>query len=507
MKKQVTLLLTICLLLVAVTGITTASYAVADPTVLAAASYITLYGGTSGYSFSSIETIQDFLGNTYKLCNISPNGYLIMYNASTTDTPSYRFVELDEESASPYTYFSNKNIIGEKLYACPGQYFVKTSDNLVYDTYGSNFQVGSELHNYYTVASTNIKEALTDQNESATSPNTTYISNYMYFENVDNLPGNINGTCGFNCLGILLGYYNVYSNSTIIPNDFKQLDITPTSDDFNFYSISIDNIINLPTINNKFITELVQYKYPDYINNTKSQEGVFLVGGFSAGAFRLNDTLNQFFTEYHTSEFKSNFTYTPHILDIFTMSSVKSEIDNGRPVILSMLSFEETWINETGETQVYKSYAGHNVIAYGYKNNAFIVCDPNTGGRKTLTGGLIAEYLTFQYTGEHVHSTDMRFNNRGCFGTFCPCGEYTVCEHTVVDTDDLCCCASCSLHIHNTHTSYTATHHYTTCSRCGYSVSEPHSLRQKLGGVYCTGCGYDSTISGEITLKDPDKNN
>lgn len=54
---------------------------------------------------------------------------------------------------------------------------------------------------------------------------------------------------------------------------------------------------------------------------------------------------------------------------------------------------------------------------------------------------------------------------------------------------------------------YVATSHTLTCSRCGYQKNEEHMLIHVTGGSYCSLCGYDTRVGGEITLKDPDKLN
>lgn len=135
-------------------------------------------------------------------------------------------------------------------------------------------------------------------------------------------------------------------------------------------------------------------------------------------------------------------------------------------------------------------------------NKKYYICDNN----KRYLFHLADENIkkgdeTFRYIGEHNHLSELRFKNKGCVGSWCPCGQYTVCEHNVVNDD--CSCASCGIYLHDFHINllhFTSTYHYKVCSKCNYSVAEEHIMRPKPSGLYCEICGYDTTSSGEITL-------
>ncbi len=157
-------------------------------------------------------------------------------------------------------------------------------------------------------------------------------------------------------------------------------------------------------------------------------------------------------------------------------------------------------IGEDGSTSSDVAY-GHNVIVYGYKNGVYKIYDVNGMSNKAVSSFLLGDYLTFRYIGEHNHLSELRFKNKGCVGSWCPCGQYTVCEHNVVNDD--CSCASCGIYLHDFHINllhFTSTYHYKVCSKCNYSVAEEHIMRPKPSGLYCEICGYDTTSSGEITL-------
>ena len=165
-----------------------------------------------------------------------------------------------------------------------------------------------------------------------------------------------------------------------------------------------------------------------------------------------------------------------------------------------MLVYNEITIGEDGSTSSDVAY-GHNVIVYGYKNGVYKIYDVNGMSNKAVSSFLLGDYLTFRYIGEHNHLSELRFKNKGCVGSWCPCGQYTVCEHNVVNDD--CSCASCGIYLHDFHINllhFTSTYHYKVCSKCNYSVAEEHIMRPKPSGLYCEICGYDTTSSGEITL-------
>lgn len=508
MKHKILLLLSLILiLLTATTGTLSAWASINLPNVVAMEFFSDYAEEVEGHSIYSSETITDFAGNVYKLCVISPKGYLVMCSVpfSVTDT-GYVFVELDEENNNPYNYFTERNITGDKKYVGPGEYYIQ-SGNVIYGTDGSNFQASSERHNVLINASNQMKSSLTAQGSSVTLGNRTYINNYQYFHKLKTIwqdgdyhtPINMKKTCGFNALAILLGYYRVAFDKTILPDDFMQPigDEIVTNQNLSFDSIGLNSIDTMPTVNDSLLVKLVRYCYPLYQHGygTPTEGQHWLFGGYPAGSITLKNTLDAFFAEYHTQEYKALYSYTPYVLGY--SSVIKGEINAGRPVILSMLYLNETDV-DTGETE---EIWGHNVIAYGYKGSTYIVFDVNTGGNKIINCGLIGASLTFRYNGTHTHSTDMRFENKGCYGTFCPCGQYTVCEHNVVNDD--CSCVSCGIYLHDFHINllhFTSTYHYKVCSKCNYSAAEEHIMRPKPSGLYCEICGYDTTSSGEITL-------
>lgn len=99
MKHKILLLLSLILiLLTATTGTLSAWASINLPNVVAMEFFSDYAEAVEGHSIYSSETITDFAGNVYKLCVISPKGYLVMCSVpfSVTDT-GYVFVELDED--------------------------------------------------------------------------------------------------------------------------------------------------------------------------------------------------------------------------------------------------------------------------------------------------------------------------------------------------------------------------------------------------------------------------
>ena len=142
------------------------------------------------------------------------------------------------------------------------------------------------------------------------------------------------------------------------------------------------------------ITETVNQWYNGH-NNTIRQSGCALCSGLMASMYygdSPDNTVDYFYShywnEYGYTWVSPNSTFTEE--STFSLSLIKSEIDNGRPII----------VRAYRTTDPENSQAQHWVLAYGYKNNAatesdIYVADPynsdsssNTAKMQMLTDAM-----------------------------------------------------------------------------------------------------------------------
>lgn len=498
MKTNLILLIVTIVILVLTTTTSAMVAATIDFPSLAATSYISLYRFIiNSYVITARHDMTDFAGNEYILFQYMANpisGYVVMFvNPDKPEDDCYDFVELVEGEMSPFVYFNTNNITGDKKYAGPGNYFIQ-SGNIIYPLTGNTFTIDDPIYNMYYQISLNLGNSLRLEEEPMNEDGYTYIDDYQYFMNLKNhngyvIPHNNEGTCGFNALAILLGYYNIYEDPNLLSanSGFMEAvkDTVLTMQDFDLNTISIDNIRPIPTVSDHLVTTLTEYIYPQYQQKTGK-----IFGGYPSDGFMLANVLDQFFDDYLTPQEREKYEFSG---SLYTSYFVKNEIDNNRPVILSMLVYYMYNYDANGNLLSEQLCFGHNVIAYGYKNNVFRVFDVNSNGYKSISKYLLGDCMVLQYNGTHTHTDYMRFYNRGSYGTFCPCGAHTVCNHDSIDPGNNCLCSSCGMHAHNytfNTVGITSSYHQCVCTNCSHSYIEQHTFRAMNGINYCIYCGY-----------------
>lgn len=125
-------------------------------------------------------------------------------------------------------------------------------------------------------------------------------------------------------------------------------DTVLTMQDFDLNTISIDNIRPIPTVSDHLVTTLTEYIYPQYQQKTGK-----IFGGYPSDGFMLANVLDQFFEDYLTPQEREKYEFSG---SLYTSYFVKNEIDNNRPVILSMLVYYMYNMTQTEISSV-SSYA------------------------------------------------------------------------------------------------------------------------------------------------------
>lgn len=238
------------------------------------------------------------------------------------------------------------------------------------------------------------------------------IEKSFYFENLNNNFGdNINGSCGYVAIGMLLSYANEFLDSTIVPKNFSfnKNGTIYNIDKNSVYSKVSQNEYNISNFNNSpGANELFHQFLINYGSNILNNNGNLIYGLSEDDMQKIMLTyLNSFYENYdkiglrkvtneryiNESSYEETYGFTENYEyyegkrnrnDIISNVDgnnyeyefdIIKELDNDNPVILTLTYNANNFYQYLGpirnidgsvEQAVFTPYNGHAVIAYGY---------------------------------------------------------------------------------------------------------------------------------------------
>lgn len=383
-----------------------------------------------------VVEMTDFSSNKFTLYE----GYNYYFIYDVKDN----FLEGSYERPSPYVNFES-NLI----YLGPGNYFIRESEDRVYDIRKQTAFSYSDFKGvYYKVPqqeeysrsfAVNNKKAK-DLRFKRTKQRYTYhnrfttIQNYQYFRNLELFPFNSRGTCGLVGISMLLGYYDTFYNDDFIPNDYKFFDgsynynnpsqknekylIEKTSTNYvsgswNYYT----NWDKMPGTSNS-LQQLLFEQYTHYIGK--------LNNGYPMNDTHLRDTVSKYIT-YQANRLAPYINYITGPHNFWTVNQLKDEIRKDNPALLVMGKFNRL---EKGRD------AWHIGLAYGFDDvgwghHDFLMhlgWSPNTKSSAEVIIGrsTIFSHFVLSYNGPHKCSSNVIMkspNNSNNLKGNCGCGN------------------------------------------------------------------------------------
>lgn len=309
---------------------------------------------TEEQTVESVEIITDFVGNRFKLYELSPTGYAIY----SIQGEASIFIEGSYATNSPYYGAENG-----KYYLGIGEYFTETSARSrevrsvvtgktveKEELLGATFAVDEK---HYKVG-----EEIQATNPSTPDPNKTVwsslgftlIKNHIYFSYMKDIPLNEYGTCGIVAACMLLGYYDANVDDDII---------TDSS-----YVVKNSSGKTIGTTQ-----ALHDYLFVNCLHTTVNlgHDGF----GYPMTAWEIRQMMLDYQNAKLPQTVRSRIEhYSPTINAI---ENAKKYLNGGNPIVLSLLSYVRANDDETTPEPYVREYF-HNVVAYGYDaNNRFMV--------------------------------------------------------------------------------------------------------------------------------------
>lgn len=322
----------------------------------------------------STAVINDFAGNTYTLVECAPTGYMIYHNESGI------FVEYSPVSHSPY--FGAE---GAFYYAGPNEYYIQNEDESTY-RYAFDTETltaaqlidlteNSELVNQTLVENRNeyvldyINGSSTtrpaelyaaEDNQASTmtvtSGDWTLVDNYGFFMRLSNCGYISGGKCGYIAAGILLAYDEIYNSLDTIPNSYY-------SYSNGAYSLS---------------TSLATALY---------NKGVSLGYGASTTSVAIHYTVKSWLEGRGI-----NADHTSLYIPFGSNSTIKSKLNNDRPVI---------WFGAVTENSYNSTTGNHAVVVYGYTSDwtgiSFVAHFGWNNATTVYFSGVLGSLYTYEY--------------------------------------------------------------------------------------------------------------
>lgn len=325
------------------------------------------------YQIKNYETLHDFNDNVYYLYNFKPCGYAIFEGQSMS------FIEGSFTTNSIYNNYNE-----EKFYLGPQNYFIKKNqsyyhltNNCIYER--SSLQpLSNEFHLLITSKnSNNNKQAYFDlKDDYIQKNNTIYIKNYQYFKNLYDFPNNVEGSCGFVALSMILGYLDTFYDDNILADHFTYQSNPKysrgTVDELQYFLMDYGDYVSIP------FTQIAKAATARNLYNTFFKYRV----DYIPAASRKNS-----FVVYHEG---------PLIGNSIPLDEIKFFINKGKPVILIMRSY--TYQETENGSDIKNSW--HDVIAYGYSNDKFIThfgWQIDGATEYILNSAIIQSYIVIDY--------------------------------------------------------------------------------------------------------------
>ncbi len=358
-------------------------------------------------------------------CELYYEMNLYVYDGYINNTPAFimydyvydEIVEYSLTSPSLFIYFCNSsNLFG--LYLMNGYHVMCTEESTQYlvletlEYYPASLAIQSlrNLNLLYDldISSFNINGVPTREHD---------IENAFYFSNLNNNFGdNIYGSCSYVAMAMLLSYYNEFIDSRIIPDEFYSF-LDPNVLNFTKADILDQsyknwgyNITSMesPGANDLFHNFLIEY-YSTYVNNYNDLKyGLDYYDIRNLAINYINDYCNTSYVDYrmltdyrekeiedyssaHGIILSNNYSYnvlfnTTNHNDLLNVDingtipeyelDILDELDNDNPVLLmlntSLIStysyvYDIPYYDDTDLDCIIERYAGHAVVAYGYK--------------------------------------------------------------------------------------------------------------------------------------------
>jgi hypothetical protein len=283
------------------------------------------------------------------------------------DVPGYYIYDLNSQQMLEYNTecYSDWTIMGKvneyKMYAGPGSYYYVNNGKMVniinqdilFEDLNILYSVSDTETVYLALNSTNLDFVISNQN---------FIDNYYYFKNL-NLASeggsafNLNGTCGYVAVTMLLSYMDTFVNNDFIQDTivYNNQNYTTGEDgnsnttvDIKEWGVAPNTTAPRPNI-----------ELHDYLVSLGSDLGMTSGTGPNDWAELIVGHFNANPVSY--SGISSSWLY---LLE----NPVINQIDNNNPVIIGMAGLEYEFIDEYGNIQYCNetiAYA-HAVIVYGY---------------------------------------------------------------------------------------------------------------------------------------------
>lgn len=399
-------------------------------------------------SYQRLYTVE---GNSrYVLYELSPIGYMI-YDETIQD-----FSEFSFSGVSPYKYFDVDD--KEKIYLCPQEYLVKEGNDYI-DIHSKEKYSFDEVRAKEIAIDEMIQDDLLNDTSNDDS-NATLIPRHSYFENLMRYPENINGSCAWTSLSMLLGYFDIFYNGDTVED--KYFEATQFSNGVSLTGLPT-GMIDMPGTCKPF---------DDVIRKSRGYDVTF--------PSTLVDATEEYFDTISTT-FKNQFTIDSIIWPLVP-SQINSYIDSGWPYILLG---HYTYIHPN--TLVETTTNDHAVVAYGRNGNKYKVnfgwSDQNFNAIWT-TSHTLGSGFGLKYNGEHI----------------CNISQY----HPTICTGICSCTISNGIEENHSYGYIKFTYPYANnqqhrkiCTHCKTNVWENHHMIQPIVGdeyfpvtQFCMYCGY-----------------
>lgn len=478
---------------------------------------ISLFCGLEVYSadlyceFSSKKRIiekkllKDFGDNQFLLYELE-NGYAIY----TKENDSEVFIEGSYKANSIYSSLEDEEA-SELYYLGPGEYFYQNQNNIYNIMTGESYE-RDELDATYRLNSTSFESMPMINRTSNYSSHIdengfTVVKEDKYFKNLRFLPENWFGECGLIALSILLGYLDTFHNDNFIPNG-RTYSSRYYVDNKNVDKDG-DEIYDSVIINEEELIKKVEHIYLEGDTYELSEWSTMYMPGtnFSLRDYLLDNYMHTYgiWEKPGVKDLKKNRpspmadeelkkTFNDYIADncphlknsysirsgniVYTHQHPKDYLDLGVPTILVLAKYN---YGSRGNDEL----KWHDVVAYGYKDDKFLVhmgWGPNTPTYTeiVISNATIYGYFAVEYNGTHVHSQNLYMKNNSDIYWICGCGY----KHQ---------------HIYD-YQYLNDSEHSGTCS-CGISIIEPHEWKFIKGKTfidpiarYCDKCGVSELL-------------
>lgn len=438
--------------------------------------YAYAYSTNNFCDFSSTKEIifrkelQDFSNNAFTLYELQ-DGYAI-YSVLGIDEI---FIEGSFESNSPFYQYLSSNL----YYLGPGEYFYANGTNAVNIITSDLINIQDVDYSFELPLSASTFSTNPQPNPNLTLINTDgfiTIKDSIYFEKLITFPYNYFGDCGLVALSMLLGYLDTFHNDNFIPNNLKYEGKYYKRESNSWvFDYSCEEAFLKKTKLNFSEDSSYEFGFWDYMPGPThafrdylfdKYLHTYLIKDDEKGYPMLDGELKSTINDYMNANCPSLKDKIKIISGnvFYTHQKPKENICEGIPTILVLESYKSS---VTIEKRKY-----HDVVAYGYKDNTFLVhmgWNPETTEctKVIISSAVIYGYYAIKYIGEHIHSENI-YMRSGCLQL-----KY----EQAGAKNHLCYCSLCDYNYYENHNMITISEgimpfsSFKVCSNCGYTRS------------------------------------